>query len=91
MILFLSLPVEGIYSALSECQALYPDPELSSDSQADEDEEEVGEGVELIQDDESARGVFYTSAEEGIPHLSPQGRVSLTLNHQLRKLFFLNL
>ena len=89
MILFLSLPVEGIYSALSECQALYPDPELSSDSQADE--EEVGEGVELIQDDESARGVFYTSAEEGIPHLSPQGRVSLTLNRRLRKLFFLNL
>lgn len=68
-----------MYSALCECQALYPDSELSSDSQAEDEEELVGvggEGVELIEDEEgSARGLFYTSAEEGFPHLSSQGMV----------------
>ena len=65
-----------MYSALCECQALYPDSELSSDSQADDEELGVGgEGVELLEDEGSARGLFYTSAEEGLPHLSSQGMV----------------
>uniref|UniRef100_A0A1X7VQZ5 Methylosome subunit pICln n=1 Tax=Amphimedon queenslandica TaxID=400682 RepID=A0A1X7VQZ5_AMPQE len=68
--------LDSMYSALCECQALYPDSELSSDSQADE-EEELGEGVELIEDEGSARGLFYTSAEEGFPHLSSQGMATL--------------
>ena len=50
-----------------------------------EEEEEVneseGEGPEWMglvgQDEGVEQGVFYTSAEEGLPHLSGEGRVSL--------------
>jgi hypothetical protein len=63
--------LQEIYSALCECQTLYPDPELSSDSQEEEEEEyepyEEEEGEEVD-------GIFYTSAE-GLQHLSAEGRV----------------
>ncbi len=60
---------------------LYPDPELSDDSMEEEEEgnESEGEGpgwVGLVEQDGEEQGVFYTSAEEGLPHLSTEGRVS---------------
>lgn len=60
-----------MYSAICECQTLYPDPELSSDSEAEGDN-----NFEEVELDENEGGVFYTSAEEGLPHLSVEGRVS---------------
>ena len=74
--MFLCIAVERIYSSICQCQLLYPDPELSEDSLADE-ENEGEEGVEwegLVEQDTEG-GVFYTSAEEGIPNLSVEGRV----------------
>ncbi|XP_011408078.1 PREDICTED: methylosome subunit pICln-like [Amphimedon queenslandica] len=73
-IITLEYPLISLHAVSRD--ALYPDSELSSDSQADE-EEELGEGVELIEDEGSARGLFYTSAEEGFPHLSSQGMATL--------------
>ena len=65
------ISVEKLYSFICECQTLYPDPELSDDSQ--DEGEELNEGEE--EEVESEGGVFYTSAEEGLPNLSAQGRV----------------
>ena len=66
--------VQRIYSALCECQSLYPDPELSSDSEAEFDEDENND-EDNTQHEDSTNGLFFTSAEEGLPHLSAEGRV----------------
>ena len=67
--------MENIYAAICECQTLYPDPELSDDSEEEIIErQENGDWDE--DEDEDEGGVFYTSAEEGLPHLSAEGRVS---------------
>ena len=80
-ILFLYSLVEAMYSSICQCQMLYPDPELSDDSlDDDEEEEEEGKGQEewdgLIEVGEGEQGAYFTSAEEGLPHLSAEGRVS---------------
>ena len=59
-----------MYAAISECQTLYPDPE-ASDSEEHVPVDEDPEGAEEVQ----MGGVFYTSAEEGLPHLSEEGQV----------------
>ena len=69
--------------AITHCQTLYPDPELS-DSEAEEEEEEgegeVGEwdggeggGGEVV---DLQSGEFFTTAE-GLDHLSAQGQATL--------------
>ena len=74
-------PVDAIYMAITHCQTLYPDPELS-DSEAEEEEEEgeVGEwdggeggGGEVV---DLQSGEFFTTAE-GLDHLSAQGQATL--------------
>ena len=68
-----SFTVQGIYEAITHCQTLYPDPELS-DSELDEWEgEEGGEEGEI----DLEGGEFFTSAE-GLNHLSPQGLATLS-------------
>lgn len=67
--------MDELYSALCECQALYPDSDLSTDSEYGEEEEER-EGDEEVSSFSERNGVYYTTLEEGFPHLSPQGRVS---------------
>lgn len=59
--------METIYSAICDCQLLYPDPE-----QSDSSEEEV-ESVEEI---EECPEDFFTSAE-GLQHLTAEGEVVL--------------
>ena len=61
----LLLTVEMIYSAICECQLLYPDPELSDSSE----EEDVQE-LQQCPDD------FFTSAD-GLQHLTAEGEIVL--------------
>ena len=64
--------MQGIYEAITHCQTLYPDPELS-ESELDEWEGEEG-GEEEV---DLEGGEFFTSAE-GLNHLSPQGLATLS-------------
>ena len=59
--------VETIYSSISECQLLYPDPEMSDSSETEE--EDVQEISECPSD-------FFTSAE-GLQHLTAEGEIVL--------------
>lgn len=68
--------LENIYAAICECQTLYPDPELSDDSEEEIIERQENGGWD-DDEDEDEGGVFYTSAEEGLPHLSAEGRAVL--------------
>ena len=60
--------METIYSAICECQLLYPDPELS-DSDSCSEEEDVQELQQCPED-------FFTSAD-GLQHLTAEGEVVL--------------
>lgn len=59
------LTVDTIFEAISSCQLLYPDPELSSDSA----EEEVN--------NMPSTGEYFTTAE-GLQHLSVEGESVLS-------------
>ena len=61
--------VEEIYSAICECQLLYPDPDLSDSSGEEEDIDNIQEISECPSD-------FFTSAE-GLEHLTAEGEVVL--------------
>ena len=66
-----------MYSCICQCQLLYPDPELSEDSLIEEeDRDDDGDWNGIIEQDIDY-GNFYTSAEEGLPHLSVEGRVRI--------------
>ena len=67
--------VDAIFQAISECQTLYPDPELSSEEDDDEGVEMGGGGGEGEIIDLSG-GEFFTSPE-GLDHLTPEGQVVL--------------
>ena len=59
--------VDIIYQAISECQELYPDPELSSDSECDD---------VLAESGRREQEGYYTS-EEGLQHLTVDGQAVL--------------
>lgn len=61
--------MDEIYTAISECQELYPDPELSSDSEAS------CEGEEAEIEDNNVEG-FFTN-EDGLQHLTVEGEAVL--------------
>ena len=67
--------VDAIFQAISECQTLYPDPELSNEEDEDEGVEVEGGGEEGEMIDLSG-GEFFTSPE-GLDHLTPEGQVVL--------------
>ena len=67
--------MDAIFQAISECQTLYPDPELSSEEDDDEGVEMGGGGGEGEIIDLSG-GEFFTSPE-GLDHLTPEGQVVL--------------
>ena len=67
--------VDAIFQAISECQTLYPDPELSNEEDEDEGVEVEGGGKEGEMIDLSG-GEFFTSPE-GLDHLTPEGQVVL--------------
>ena len=67
--------MDAIFQAISECQTLYPDPELSSEEDEDEGVEVGGGGEEGEMVDLSG-GEFFTSPE-GLDHLTPEGQVVL--------------
>lgn len=62
--------VETIYSAICDCQLLYPDPE-----QSDSDEEDEVEGGDIEELQECPED-FFTSAE-GLQHLTAEGEAVL--------------
>ena len=64
--------MDGIFQAITECQALYPDTEQLSSGE--EGEEEGGEGGEEVT--ELSGGEFFTSLE-GVEHLTPEGQAVL--------------
>ena len=72
------IAVETIYSAICECQLLYPDPE-QSDSSCEDNEEEIP-GVEWSEGDvqhlQQCPGEFFTSAD-GLEHLTAEGEAVL--------------
>lgn len=61
--------MEDIYSAICDCQLLYPDPEQS-------DSEEEGEEAESVEELEECPEDFFTSSE-GLQHLTAEGEVVL--------------
>ena len=66
--------MDGIFQAITECQALYPDTEqLSSGEEGEEGEEWEEEGEEVT---ELSGGEFFTSLE-GVEHLTPEGQAVL--------------
>lgn len=67
--------MDAIFQAISECQTLYPDPELSNEEDEDEGVEVEGGGEEGEMIDLSG-GEFFTSPE-GLDHLTPEGQVVL--------------
>ena len=64
--------MDGIYQAITECQALYPDTEQLSSGE----EEGEGEGEEGEEVTELSGGEFFTSLE-GVEHLTPEGQAVL--------------
>ena len=67
--------MDAIFQAISECQTLYPDPELSNEEDEEEGVEVEGGGEEGEMIDLSG-GEFFTSPE-GLDHLTPEGQVVL--------------
>ena len=57
--------METIYSAICECQLLYPDPEQSDSSEEDS-----------VQEIQESSGDFFTSAD-GLQHLTAEGEIVL--------------
>ena len=69
-----SFSVETIYSAICECQLLYPDPE-QSDSSCEDEEETIGDG-DNVQHIHQCPADFFTSAD-GLEHLTAEGEAVL--------------
>ena len=69
--------MEAIYQAITHCQTLYPDPELSDSEEGDEGEWEGEEGEGQEGEIDLQSGEFFTTAE-GLDHLSPQGLATLS-------------
>ncbi|KAK7089957.1 methylosome subunit pICln-like [Littorina saxatilis] len=61
--------LQPMYSAMSACQALHPDPE-----DVDSEEEEF---ADYNEDDENGEENGYFDSEEGAAHLTPAGRARL--------------
>ena len=76
-------PVDTVFDAVSECQSLHPDPDLSTDSEDNEedggDDPVIIDSIESVNDDS---GYFRTA--EDLQYLSPEGQ--RTLEHLERLL-----
>merc|ERR1711976_539426 len=62
--------LDTMFSTMSDCQALHPDPEQEPLT----DEEEGNEAWEAV---EEGAGDNYYTTEEGLEHLTPEGRATL--------------
>ena len=67
--------MEAIYEAISECQLLYPDSQVSG-------EEEDGEEP-MLEEEEYREGEYFTTPE-GLSHLTVEGKAVL---EHLEKVF----
>lgn len=69
--------MQQIYQAITHCQTLYPDPELSDEEEGEEEMGgEEGEEVGVEENVDLHSGEFFTSPE-GLQFLSPQGQATL--------------